>query len=57
MSTSILKPIINNVTINPNPVNQNTAFLISIAVTEDTVILEPILMYCGTFNCGEEGDI
>lgn len=56
MST-ILKPSINSITITPNPVNANTSFHIAISVSEVEVTLEPILIYCGTFICGEDGDI
>ena len=56
MST-VLKPSINSVTITPNPVNANTAFLIAVSVSEVEVTLEPILIYCGTFHCNEDGDL
>lgn len=54
---TILKPSISNITITPNPVNANTSFLIAISVSEIEVALEPTILYCGTFNCGEELDI
>ncbi len=54
MSYILLKPHIENVIITPNPVIQNTAFLIQINVTEIEVIIEPVPIYCGTFYCGEE---
>lgn len=52
MST-ILKPNIDSVTIAPNPVNINTAFLIQIGVSEIEVTIDPIVIYCGSFYCGE----
>jgi hypothetical protein len=57
LPVSILKPQINSVTITPNPVNANTAFFIAISVSEVEVVLEPILIYSGTFACGEDGEI
>ena len=55
--TTLLKPRVDTVTITPNPVNQNTSYFIAISVTEIEIILEPILIYCGSFNCGEDGEI
>lgn len=55
--TTLLKPSIDGVTITPNPVNQNTAFLIAISVSEIEIILEPTTVYCGTFYCGEDGEL
>lgn len=57
MSYTILKPVVNEVSIVPNPVNQNTAFVIAIVVSETEVELEPITLYAGTFYCGEDDDI
>jgi hypothetical protein len=57
LSVSILKPQINSVTITSNPVNANTTFFIAISASEVEVILEPVLIYCGTFICGEDGEI
>jgi len=57
LSVSILTPQINSVAITPNPVNANTSFLIAISVSEVEVNLEAIPIYCGTFYCGEDGDI
>lgn len=54
MSYTLLIPQIDSVSITPNPVNQNTAFLIAVAVSEIEQILEPIIMYSGTFYSGEE---
>lgn len=56
MST-ILKPNIDSIIINPNPVSINTSYVISISVSEIQVTIEPIVIYCGTFYCGEDGDI
>ncbi len=55
--TVLLKPDIQSVAITPNPVSANTSFLMSVKVTEIEIILEPIIIYCGTFYCGESGEI
>lgn len=57
MSYSLLKPQIDNAIINPNPVDQNKQFKIQIAVSEIEIILEPTIIYCGTFYCGEDGEL
>lgn len=51
---TLLKPKINNVVIDPNPVDQNKQFLIQVSVSEIEIILEPTVIYCGTFYCGED---
>lgn len=53
MSYTLLIPQIDSVTMTPNPVNANTSYLIAIAVSEIEQILEPILIYSGTFYAGE----
>lgn len=53
MSYTLLVPQVDNVSIVPNPVNANTSFLIAISVSEVEEILEPILIYSGTFYAGE----
>ena len=55
MNYILVVPSVQSATISPNPVNANTAYLISITVAEIELILEPIFRYCGTFVCGEEG--
>jgi hypothetical protein len=57
LSTSLLIPSIDTVDISPNPVNHNASFFIAISVSEIETILEPIIIYCGTFYCGESGEI
>lgn len=54
MSYTLLIPKIDSVSITPNPVNANTSYLIAIAVSEIEQILEPIMIYSGTFYSGEE---
>lgn len=54
MSTSVLVPNVDNITITPNPVSINTSFLISVKVSEITKVLEPESVYCGTLYCGQE---
>ena len=54
MSYTLLIPQVDTVSIAPNPVNANTSYLIAIAVSEIEQILEPILIYSGTFYSGEE---
>lgn len=53
MSYTLVVPQVDTVSIVPNPVNANTSFLIAIAVSEIEQILEPILIYSGTFYAGE----
>lgn len=54
MIYKISEPRIDSVTITPNPVNANSYFLISVLVSEIEIILEPITIYSGTFNSGQE---
>ncbi|MBU3208682.1 hypothetical protein KPL28_03400 [Clostridium algidicarnis] len=54
---TLLKPNINSITITPNPINANTGFSIAISVSEIEVVLEPTILYCGTFSCGDEAGI
>ena len=54
MSYTLLVPQIDSVSIGPNPVNANTSYLIAITVSEIEQILEPIIIYSGTFYSGEE---
>lgn len=53
----VLRAVVDAVSVTPNPVAANTAYLIAVTVSEVLVELEAILIYSGTFNCGEEGDI
>lgn len=53
-SITILKPRVDTVNINPNPVNQNKSFIISIKVSEEYVIIEQAKIYCGMFIVGQE---
>lgn len=55
MSYVILVPVIQSASISPNPVNANAAFLAAVLVTEIEKVLEPVVRYCGTLMCGEEG--
>lgn len=57
MTYTLLKPQIDNAIIAPNPVDQNSPYLIQVSVSEIEVILEPTIIYCGSFYCGEDGDI
>lgn len=50
----IKKPAIQSVSIAPNPVDANTQYLLAVVVTEIDVEIEPVIIYCGTFMCGEE---
>lgn len=54
MSYTLLVPQVDTVSIVPNPVNANTSYLLAITVSEIEQILEPILIYSGTFYSGEE---
>jgi hypothetical protein len=53
MSYTLLVPQVDTVSIVPNPVNANTSCLIAIVVSEIEQILEPMLIYSGTFYAGE----
>lgn len=54
MSTySILMPNIDDISLIPNPVAQNSEFQISITVSEITVELTPEIRYSGEFYAGE----
>lgn len=57
MTYTLLKPRIDNATIIPNPVDHNKPYLIEISVSEIEMILEPTIIYCGSFYCGEDGEI
>lgn len=57
MSYTLLKPQIDVVEINPNPVDQNKPYLIQVSVSEIELELEPTIVYCGTFYCGEDGEL
>lgn len=57
MSYILLKPHIDNIDINPNPVDQNKPYLIQVSVSEIEVELEPTVIYCGTFYAGEDGEL
>ena len=55
MSYILMVPVVQTAAMSPNPVNANTAYLIAVTVTEIELIIEPIIRYCGTIICGEEG--
>ena len=57
MTYTLSKPKVDAATIAHNPVDQNKQFLIQISVSEIEIILEPTVIYCGTFYCGEDGEI
>lgn len=57
MTYKLLKPQIDSAVITPNPVDHNKPFLIKVSVSEIEVILEPVIVYCGTFYCGEDGEL
>lgn len=57
MTYKLLKPCINDAFITPNPVDQNKPYLIQVSISEIEIILEPTIIYCGTFYCGEYGEI
>lgn len=46
-------PEITQAGMNPNPVNMNTTFLLSVEVTETTVYLDPYFYYAGDIYAGE----
>ena len=55
MTYTIQVPEIQQAQITPNPVNANSAYVLAVKVVEIEKVLEPIIRYCGTFYCGEEG--
>lgn len=50
----VLMPKIKEVSLTPNPVNQNSSLLVAVSITEETAILPPQIIYNGTFYSGEE---
>lgn len=54
MATTILVPSIDSVTITPNPVNQNSNFLIAVSVSEFYQEIPSVVVYTGTRNAGSE---
>lgn len=53
MSYQVQIPRIDSVSITPNPVDFNTKFLLSVAVSEETITLEPYYYYSGDLYAGE----
>lgn len=53
MSYSVQFPHVESAIIDPNPVEFNTTFLISVEVIEETIILEPYSYYSGELYAGE----
>ena len=53
MSYSVQIPSVDSATISPNPVEFNTKFLISVSVSEETIILEPQYYYSNEVYSGE----
>ncbi len=53
MSYQIQVPRIDSASISPNPVGFNTKFLLSVLVSEETIILEPYYYYSGDIYAGE----
>lgn len=54
VSYRIKTPSVDNVSLTPNPVNQNTAFIVSIVAAEIEMFIPPKFIYCGTFSSGLE---
>lgn len=50
---SVLMPSIDEISLAPNPVNQNSSVMVSISVSEITVELTPEIRYAGEFFAGE----
>lgn len=53
MNYQIQVPVIEVSNITPNPVDFNESFLLSVSVSEKTVILEPYYYYSGELYAGE----
>lgn len=49
----VMRPIVSEPIIYPNPVNINTSFTLSVQVVEETLILEPYFYYSGEIYSGE----
>lgn len=50
---SILIPVITSSLFSVNPVDMNSKTVLSVTVTETTIILEPELLYSGELYSGE----
>lgn len=53
MSYQVQIPRIDSASITPNPVDFNAKFLLSVAVSEETITLEPYYYYSGDLYAGE----
>lgn len=54
ISYRIKTPSVENVSLTPNPVNQNSSFLVSVIAAEIEIFIPPKFTFCGTFSCGQE---
>lgn len=54
VTVSVLCPTVTAAAAAPNPVPINTRFVLSLSVTEISVILKPETRYSGESYCGEE---
>lgn len=50
---TILLPKITSVSFAPNPVDINAKTKLTVAVTEETIVLEPEILYSGEIYAGE----
>ena len=53
MNYQVQIPRVESATISPNPVDFNTKFLLSVAVSEETITLEPYYYYSSDLYAGE----
>ncbi|MCF0149600.1 MAG: hypothetical protein HUJ77_14540 [Clostridium sp.] len=54
LCNAILVPVILNISMLPNPVNQNTSLSLSVSIIEKEFVQETLISYCGTLNCGQD---
>ncbi|WP_438312210.1 hypothetical protein [Sporosarcina sp. FA9] len=54
ISYRIKTPSVESISLTPNPVNQNAAFIVSVVAAEIEIFLPPKFVYCGTFSSGQE---
>lgn len=50
----IKTPRVESVTFNPHPAIQNQSLSVSVYAADIEIFIPPKIIYCGTFNCGQE---
>lgn len=54
VSYRIKTPSVESVSLTPNPVTQNTSFILSVIASDIEIFIPPKIIHCGTFSCGQE---